>query len=54
MCSKNRYLRVSVFLPSAAADQSAGDGKDEGGAREEEVLLGSRGPEGEGLNFLKN
>lgn len=45
---------MSVCLPSAAADQSAGDGKDEGGAREEEVLPGARGPQGEGLNTFQD
>ena len=36
------------FFPTAAADQSVRDGEDEGGAREEEMLLGTRGTQGKG------
>ena len=40
---------IYLLLPPAAADQSIRDGEDEGGAGEEEELLGTRGTQGEGL-----
>lgn len=36
------------FSPLAAAEQPVGDGENEGGAREEEVLLGTRGTQRKG------
>lgn len=43
----------TCFSPLAAAKQPVRDGEDEGGAREEKVLLGARGAErkGEGEGF---
>ena len=41
-----------MLLPPAAADQSAGDGEDEGGARKEEMLPCTGGPQGEGLSIF--
>lgn len=37
-----------VFSPPAAAEQPVRDGENEGGAREEEVLLGTRGAQRKG------
>lgn len=37
------------LLSSAASDESTRDGEDESGAREEEMLLGTRGTQREGL-----
>lgn len=44
---------VLGFSPLAAAEQPVRDGENEGGAREEEVLLGARGAQrkGEGESF---
>jgi hypothetical protein len=41
-----------MLLPPAATDQSAGDGEDEGGARKEEMLPCTGGPQGEGMSFF--
>lgn len=40
------------LLRPAAAYQSARDGEDESGTREEEMLLGSRGTQGKGLGIF--
>lgn len=43
-----------LLCPPAAADQSVRDGEDEGGAREEEMLLGTRGTQGKGLGEFRD
>lgn len=45
---------IHLLLSPAAADQSIRDGEDEGGAGEEEELLGTRGTQGEGLGELRD
>ena len=42
------HVCFCLLLPPAVADQSAGDGEDEGGAREEEILPSTRSPQGKG------
>lgn len=45
---------IFLLFPTAATDQSIRDGEDEGGAREEEMLLSARGTQGKGLReFLE-
>lgn len=49
-----KALLIHLLPSPAAVDQPAGDGEDEGGAGEEEMLLGTRGAKGKGSEEFSN